>query len=290
MKSFAFVIASLACAGCLAPLPDAPPLGAELREAAAALEPQQAPSPASDRAPAPAPPSAHGSFSGFFESHFSSDAWRDDVVRDYLTAKPVLLPAALAAGALAVSPWDKDVQRNFQSKLGDTPAIGDFTLGVLLVGSVADGLLAPGPGRTATDEIWCQAEALGITAGLTEILKGTVHRHRPGDSSSGSSFPSGHASAAFAAATLIERNAGLELGIPAYALAALTGFSRIEAGRHFPSDVLAGAALGTLCAGALDALHFGTGREGKGIAGHPVAFEVTSDPERGVEVALNVGF
>ncbi|MCK9458140.1 MAG: phosphatase PAP2 family protein [Proteobacteria bacterium] len=59
-----------------------------------------------------------------------------------------------------------------------------------------------------------------------------------------SSFPSGHAQTAFAAAVylalLFPRGAALFL-----ALAALVGLSRVALGVHYPSDVLAGAALGS---------------------------------------------
>jgi len=58
------------------------------------------------------------------------------------------------------------------------------------------------------------------------------------------SFPSGHAQTAFAAAVylslLFPRGAAAFL-----ALAALVGLSRIALGVHYPSDVLAGAALGS---------------------------------------------
>jgi membrane-associated phospholipid phosphatase len=43
-----------------------------------------------------------------------------------------------------------------------------------------------------------------------------------------------------------ERHYGWKAGLPAYALAAGIGLSRIEANRHHLSDVVAGAALGTI--------------------------------------------
>lgn len=57
------------------------------------------------------------------------------------------------------------------------------------------------------------------------------------------SFPSGHATVAFAAAAVIWRMVR-PAGPPALLLAALVALSRIYLGNHWPSDVLAGAAVG----------------------------------------------
>ncbi|MBQ2924585.1 MAG: phosphatase PAP2 family protein, partial [Anaerotignum sp.] len=61
------------------------------------------------------------------------------------------------------------------------------------------------------------------------------------------SFPSGHTSASFAAATAIYA-INRKWGIAAYVFAAVMGFSRLYLGVHFPTDVLAGALVGTAAA------------------------------------------
>lgn len=59
------------------------------------------------------------------------------------------------------------------------------------------------------------------------------------------SFPSGHTSAAFAAASVLARAyPGGAVPVAAYGAAALTGFARMEGDHHWASDVLAGAATG----------------------------------------------
>jgi len=63
-------------------------------------------------------------------------------------------------------------------------------------------------------------------------------------------FPSGHASAAFACATVIAW-AAPRLAIPSFVLAALIAWSRVYNGVHWPLDVLGGAVLGVLVATAL---------------------------------------
>ena len=59
------------------------------------------------------------------------------------------------------------------------------------------------------------------------------------------SFPSGHTSSSFAAATALSSH-GRSWGIPAYILAVLIAFSRLYLYVHFPSDVIAGAAVGII--------------------------------------------
>src|SRR5205823_4854320 len=124
-------------------------------------------------------------------------------------------------------------------------------------------------GRTWWDEWWTIGEAYGAASLTTYLAKTGVKRPRPGKSPGTGigthSFPSGHSTSAFTAATLIEANSGPAFGLPAYGLAAFTAFERVEEGRHFPSDILAGAAIGTLSAGIFDALHWGSGTQG-GIA------------------------
>lgn len=67
------------------------------------------------------------------------------------------------------------------------------------------------------------------------------------DPPSGYSFPSGHSCASFAAATALFLRHKRE-GLLAYLLAGMIAFSRVFLFVHFPSDVLAGALLGVLCA------------------------------------------
>lgn len=68
----------------------------------------------------------------------------------------------------------------------------------------------------------------------------------PSGTGSNSAFPSGHTTAAFAAATVFAveyRNQPI-IPIIAYTMATLVGISRITENKHWTTDVLAGAALG----------------------------------------------
>lgn len=90
------------------------------------------------------------------------------------------------------------------------------------------------------------ATATFIETGMVVYaIKKIVGRPRPLNESEKDSFPSGHSAYAFAFATI----AGYKytkLRIPLYIAAAGTAFSRVYLGRHYPSDVLAGAIIGSL--------------------------------------------
>jgi membrane-associated phospholipid phosphatase len=107
--------------------------------------------------------------------------------------------------------------------------------------------------RRAVPWTFLWATVAGLLAwGLSSLVKDAVDRPRPfadggihavGRLPGGSSFPSGHAATAFAAATVVAILAP-RLRVPAHVLAALVAFSRVYLGVHFLSDVLAGAVLG----------------------------------------------
>lgn len=87
------------------------------------------------------------------------------------------------------------------------------------------------------------AEGMITNVLLTHGLKVTVNKPRP-DLSDNRSFPSGHTSITFQGASFIQRRYGWKYGVPAYALAVFTGYSRVHADKHDGWDVLAGAIVG----------------------------------------------
>jgi undecaprenyl-diphosphatase len=103
-----------------------------------------------------------------------------------------------------------------------------FAVTLLLTDQISSHVIKPWVGRTRP----CFSVP-GVTA--------LVHQIRS------ASFPSSHAANSFGAATLIALHDRRWAGA-AWGIAALVGISRVYVGVHYPSDVLAGALLGVLCA------------------------------------------
>lgn len=94
--------------------------------------------------------------------------------------------------------------------------------------------------------------SLFISYGIVFVLKAWIARLRPEFifpavhalvHERGFSFPSGHTTNAFMTATLLSRY--IKRFYFFYIIAVTIGFSRIYLGVHFPSDVVAGAVIGT---------------------------------------------
>jgi undecaprenyl-diphosphatase len=86
-------------------------------------------------------------------------------------------------------------------------------------------------------------------------MKYSINRQRPYDAyptiinpytlEKDASFPSGHTSTAFALATSMSiQYKKWYVVVPAFAWAGSVGYSRMYLGEHYPTDVLAGAAIG----------------------------------------------
>jgi membrane-associated phospholipid phosphatase len=79
---------------------------------------------------------------------------------------------------------------------------------------------------------------------LATVLKYSVREPRPNATHEKNSFPSGHTTTAFAFATVIATQHEWYWGFLAMGGAALTGYSRMNDGRHFLHDVVAGMTIG----------------------------------------------
>ena len=138
-------------------------------------------------------------------------------------------------------------------------------LGSLLAWCIICGLIYLFGGTNAKKVAILGLLALFISNGIVYVLKPLIAEPRPflvlGNvhqlvvENEIYSFPSGHTTSSFAAATVIGLKYSLQLYnkkfrliYPLFAFAALVGFSRIYIGVHYPFDILFGALIGILCA------------------------------------------
>ena len=177
---------------------------------------------------------------------------------------PVTWIPAVGAGVFSISDWDKktsnwahDHTPVFASRTTATD-VSDGLLRSLSYEATVSALVTP-----SGDEPWgwtlSKARGLGLELGITQAsayvvteIKDGMGRERP-DKVDNHSFPSGHTAGAFTYARLTNRHLDA-IDMPAWerssfkaatlASAATVGWARVEGMKHFPTDVLFGAAIG----------------------------------------------
>lgn len=197
--------------------------------------------------------------------------------RPLLKGADALLVLGFVGAAFAVSPADK----YFTQKLQDPARQSNHALnrgatffrligdpGSLVVGGLTYGFGRVKGSRRAEDIGLHSVEAILLSGAITGVTKVVAGRARPYKDTANSrnfglfrgfrngdydSFPSGHTTSAFAFATIVSAetshwwpNSRWVIGPIFYGGAALTGVSRIYNQFHWASDVVAGAAIGTI--------------------------------------------
>ncbi len=155
----------------------------------------------------------------------------------------------------------------------------------------ADLAMAGGDLRRAGEDVLVAAEAMAVSGLATEVLKDVVGRRRPASWAAGgrtspdddTAMPSGHASSAFAVASAFGTIARLRgygawpaVYAGGFALAGAMSYLRLAADRHWASDVLAGAAIGTAAGLGVPLLHRGQGAQARpALAALPLGIAVS---------------
>jgi len=222
------------------------------------------------------------------------EAVRESAVR---AAKSPYTWAPLAGAAiLQINDWDSEladwasentpVFGSQQSARDASGVLKDISAAAWLVTALAT------PSGDSSGE-WLAAKSKGIavgaaasllTGGITSAVKNWSDRTRP-DGSDNDSFPSGHSSSAAAYATLAARNVqSIDMGpnlrktmeIGFGVIAAGTAWARVEGGVHYPSDVLAGMALGHFVAAFINDAFMGLSDSANGSVALALSPELMS--------------
>jgi membrane-associated phospholipid phosphatase len=197
----------------------------------------------------------------------------------FTRADPFII-GAFVAGAAAIGPFD----RNIATEIREPSAQNDRTAsraasafnfigskGVVIAGLAAYGIGRLGHLERVADLGLHTSEALFVSAGVTSILKGLAGRQRPGVAGTddpddfkfgggfgkhaSTSFPSGHATASFAFATLVtlethhwKPSSSWYVAPVMFGGAMMVGVARLYSNAHWASDVVMGAGVGTFTA------------------------------------------
>jgi membrane-associated phospholipid phosphatase len=202
--------------------------------------------------------------------------------------------------------FDVDVSRALSRPVGGFLKVVDEIGGIgvpVAAGAfyALDGVVTAVRGRGMTGDVYSVhhffafAEAYLLNLTLTQVAKYGIGRERPryalgsvppdDDDNRYLSFYSGHTSSAFCAGSYLyrdltdylvaERGAGVFVGrvlpgVAIYGFASLIGYQRIANEKHYLTDVVAGAAVGSLIGHLIYALHFDTSGHPRHRRGHKV--------------------
>jgi membrane-associated phospholipid phosphatase len=199
----------------------------------------------------------------------SSGAWPDDrpftqlfqnLWKD-LKAVPTVPSAKVAAGgtvaSLAAHPADDNLATWAEEQgdasyvgIGNTIGSGWFEAGA----AVATYAIGKGTKDARTTHVGSDLIRAQVLNGLlTTTLKVAVDRTRPNGSHY--SFPSGHSSATFASAAVLQSHFGWKVGLPGYAVGGFVAWCRVRDRAHWLSDTVAGATLGMVVGQAVTTGH-----------------------------------
>jgi len=195
----------------------------------------------------------------------------------FTRADPFIL-GAFIAGAAAMRPLDKQIANEIREPESQDNATASHAAkafnflgspGTLVAGVAMYGVGRIGHFERVADLGLHTTEAIVVSAGLTYVIKGIAGRQRPshagvndpddfkfgaGFTTGGSSsFPSGHATAAFATATVVTLEthrwwpkSTWFIAPIMYGGASMVGVARLYSNAHWASDVVMGAGIGTL--------------------------------------------
>jgi len=187
-----------------------------------------------------------------FEAPRSRD-FAKDLAKNFggLFSKDNIGPFAIGVAATGISVIpEQSVETYFLANPESADRLtepGEFIGNAELIAPVVAGLFTAGMFRDSDPRFksttYSIAQGFVVNGVVTAGMKKAFSRTRP-DGSNDVSFPSGHTSMSFMWATVLSRNYGLKLGIPAYAVAGFVGVSRLQENAHHMSDVVAGATIG----------------------------------------------
>jgi len=173
------------------------------------------------------------------------------IKEDKLTYKQFVIPAILISGGLLLknTPINTNLQNDFRKVLGEDfhNKIDNYIQYEALLQIYGGRYLGLKPKNNALQQTINIVVSNAIMGGIVQSMKFSIKELRP-DKTDELSFPSGHTATAFTNASVLffeYKEANIWYASSGYLFAAATGFLRIANNKHYTSDVLAGAGIGT---------------------------------------------
>jgi membrane-associated phospholipid phosphatase len=170
---------------------------------------------------------------------------------DKLSYKQFVIPAVLISGGLLMknTPMNSNLQTDFRKVLGEDfhNKIDNYLQYEAVLQLYGGRYLGLKPKHDALHQTINIVVSNAIMGGIVQSMKFSFKELRP-DGTDELSFPSGHTATAFTNASVLfyeYKDANIWYASSGYLFAAATGFLRIANNKHFTSDVLAGAGIGT---------------------------------------------
>jgi membrane-associated phospholipid phosphatase len=186
-----------------------------------------------------------------------------------------VLPAAIGGTvALTLAPHDEAISSALRGTSDRLGVLGDAAGGTIAMAAITGGTVTASLFSHSTrlkSTAFALAQATTVQVAIVQGMKYITQRARP-DGSDNLSFPSGHAAGAFTVAAVFSNYYGWKWGVPLYTAAGLVAVSRVEKGKHWPSDVAAGATIGLLAgrSGILTTERLGGGRKASRVTIAPI--------------------
>lgn len=170
---------------------------------------------------------------------------------DKLSYTHFIIPATLITSGLLLknAPMNKNLQGDFRAILGTDfhTKVDNYLQFEPLLQIYGGRYLGLKPKNDFLHQNINIAVSIAIMCSIVKTMKHTFNEERP-DGSNHVSFPSGHTATAFTNASLLfyeYKDANIWYASSGFLFATTTGFLRIANNKHYTSDVLAGAGIGT---------------------------------------------
>ncbi len=178
--------------------------------------------------------------------------WKDEIAAPFSTPGIYAFGSGMATAGILKLFFTDSVINEVRDRASANNSLGEWDHRIDMMGQLVPNALYAlgmgaygyiGDGNSGKENAIIMVKSTAYASLLTSVLKYSIRERRPGNGAR-NSFPSGHSTTAFAFASVVGSLHEWYYGVPAYALATLVAYQRLNSGVHFLQDVIAGASIG----------------------------------------------